>query len=57
MRQAIGQLLEYGFWPESLKPSRLVVCGEPAADAETMTYLAVINARFPAPVEYRQVVI
>jgi hypothetical protein len=54
LREAIGQLLEYGLWPGATRPARLVVVGEHPLDSIAREYLEVINARFPIPLEYRQ---
>ena len=34
LRNAIGQLLEYAYWPDPVKPARLVVVGASPLDAE-----------------------
>ena len=39
IRQAIGQLLEYGFWPGGARPAKLFVVGEPHLDREAEEYL------------------
>lgn len=39
VREAMGQLLEYGCWPGALEPSGLVVVGEPDPDPQTTEYL------------------
>lgn len=55
LREAMGQLLDYGFWPQSIRPIRLVVCGEPALDADGVAFPALLNASFPAKLEYRAI--
>jgi len=57
IRQAIGQLLEYAFWPGSKEPTRLIVVGESALDQEGSVYIRTLNERFSLPIEYRQVVV
>lgn len=54
LREAIGQLLEYALWPGATRPSRLIVVGEPAPDADANAYLGALNAAFPLPISYRQ---
>src|SRR5262249_48022102 len=39
LREAIGQLLEYGFWPGAQEPTRFIVVGEPAIDKDGQNYL------------------
>jgi hypothetical protein len=57
IRQALGQLLEYGFWPGSQNASRLIVVGETALDEEGTTYLHTLKERFSLPIEYEQLII
>jgi hypothetical protein len=54
LREAIGQLLEYAFWPGATQPAKLIVVGEPAPTAESAAYIAALNAHFPVQLEYRQ---
>jgi hypothetical protein len=57
LREAVGQLLEYGFWPGAQEPARLIVVGETAIDPEAQEYLDRIRGRFSLPIEYEAVVI
>jgi hypothetical protein len=57
LRQALGQLLEYAFWPGSQEAIRLVVVGGSALDQEGTEYLCTLNKRFSLPVEYEQIVV
>ncbi len=57
MREAIGQLLEYGFWPGAQEPKRFIVVGEGSIDAEGEEYLARLRKRFSLPIEYQKLVI
>ena len=54
LRQAIGQLLEYSYWPQSRPAARLIVVGEPELDAPADEYLADLRAMFGVPIYYRQ---
>jgi hypothetical protein len=57
IRQALGQLLEYAFWPGVQNATRLVVVGEAALDEEGKKYLITLKTRFSLPIEYEQIVI
>lgn len=52
VREAVGQLLEYGFWPGSTLVVRMVVVGPSAIDVETQAFLEVLTRRFALPLEY-----
>ena len=57
IREAMGQLLEYGYWPRATEPLELVVVGEPAFDSEAREYLGQLRSKFSIPIRYQQVVI
>ena len=59
IRQALGQLMEYGFWPGpgAERPAKLFVVGEPSPDREAEDYLQSLREEFKIPIYYRQVVI
>ena len=57
IRQAIGQLLEYAFWPRSRAATRLIVVGETALDGDGKEYLRELRERFSLPIEYEQIAI
>jgi len=50
LREAIGQLLEYGFWPTTQEPSRFIVVGEGLIDEDGQEYLRRLKKRFSLPV-------
>ncbi len=52
IRQAVGQLLEYAFWPGSDQPSRLVVVGENPTDSQCVRYLECLNYHSAIPISY-----
>jgi hypothetical protein len=54
LREAIGQLLEYAFWPGATRPARLIVVGERPPTADSETYVTTLNAHLPVQLEYRQ---
>ena len=55
IREAIGQLLEYSYWPKATEADRLIVVGETALDAEGESYLALLKDRFSIPIAYEQI--
>ena len=57
MREAIGQLLEYAFWPGCQEASRLIVVGEAPPDRDVVEYCHQLRSRFSLPVEYEQIVL
>ena len=57
IRQALGQLMEYGFWPGAARPAKLFVVGEPPLDGKAEDYLQSLREEFKIPIYYRQVVI
>jgi hypothetical protein len=54
IRQALGQLLEYSFWPGNQEAAKLVIVGEVALGSEAAQYLARLRKLFLLPVEYQQ---
>lgn len=57
IRQALGQLMEYGFWPGAVGDAKLFVVGQPPLDEKAEEYLQSLRVRFKIPIYYRQVVI
>jgi hypothetical protein len=55
IREALGQLLEYAFWPGCQEASRLIVVGESAADGSVRKYCQRLEKRFSLPLEYQQI--
>jgi len=53
----LGQLLEYAFWHDSQKVTRLIVVGETPLDEEGAKYLTTLRKRFSLLVEYEQITI
>jgi hypothetical protein len=54
IREALGQLLEYSFWPGATKAERLIVVGEAKLDAKGKSYLEYLRQEFALPIEYRR---
>ena len=57
IRQAFGQLLEYAFWNDSQKVTRLIIVGETPLDEEGAKYLRTLRKRFFLPVYYEHITI
>jgi hypothetical protein len=55
VRQAMGQLLEYGFRKGGLEPGRLFAVGEPVLDDLTQIFIARLNTQFHLNIEYLQI--
>jgi hypothetical protein len=55
IREALGQILEYAFWPGAQEPVRLVVAGECSIDKEAEDYLRSLRRRFSLPLQYEQI--
>jgi hypothetical protein len=54
LRAALGELLEYAYWPAASRADELVVVGEHTADPEDRSYLELLRSRFKLPIFYRQ---
>lgn len=54
IREAIGQLMEYSYWPGAQQADRLVVVGEPEYDKDAKAYIKKLRKDFSLPIEYRQ---
>lgn len=57
LREALGQILEYSFWPGAREASRLIVCGESALDDDGAAYLRQLQTRFSLPIAYEQITV
>lgn len=55
IREAIGQLLEYSYWPSSKFANSLVIVGEPSLDAECRSYIERLQHDLLFPISYRQI--
>jgi hypothetical protein len=54
IRDAIGQLLEYSYWPGAQQAHRLVIVAEAPYDDEAKAYLEKLQKDFLLPIEYRR---
>ncbi|GAG10664.1 unnamed protein product, partial [marine sediment metagenome] len=57
IREALGQLLEYAFWPGGQEASRLTVVGESPLDQDGEEYLQQLGNRFSLPIYYEQITV
>lgn len=57
IREALGQVLEYAYWPGAQEPRRIIVCGEGWLDDEGSAYLKRLKDGFGLPVHYERVVL
>jgi hypothetical protein len=55
IREALGQILEYAFWPGAQEAARLIVVGECPLDKAGQDYLRRLKERFTLPLEYEQI--
>lgn len=55
IREAVGQLLEYGYWPGSPSVRSLFVVGPTPLDADAENYLEALRRAFELPLRYRDI--
>lgn len=55
IREALGQLLEYAFWPGAQTATRLIVAGEAPLDENGEAYLERLRTQFKLPINYEQI--
>lgn len=55
VRQALGQLMEYAFFPKVRNAQKIVVVGTGSRTPEIEEYISELNSNFGIPVSYRQV--
>jgi hypothetical protein len=54
IREALGQILEYAFWPGAQDALRLIIAGPRQIDKSGKEYLRILRRRFRLPIEYEQ---
>jgi hypothetical protein len=57
IRQAMGQLLEYSYFPGICNAKEIIVAGEHTIDIPTSNYIEYLRSEFKLPINYVQVVI
>ncbi|MBN3841103.1 hypothetical protein [Burkholderia sp. Ac-20349] len=55
IREAIGQLLEYSYWPGARSAIELVIVGEAALDEGSARYIETLKNSLNLPISYRRV--
>ncbi|OOQ57872.1 hypothetical protein [Mucilaginibacter pedocola] len=53
IRDAIGQVMEYAYYPSRERAKQLIIVGDSAPENETIRYLTYLRDRFELPVTYR----
>lgn len=54
IREAIGQILEYAFWPDQKNAKKLVIIAPPSATEETEIYIKHLRKEFNLPIFYQE---
>lgn len=54
VRAALGQLIEYAYWPSAERASKLVIVGEAELSSEDREYLCFLRRQFGLPLWYRR---
>ena len=55
IRHAIGQLLEYSYWPDNQQATKLIVVGREELDSVGKKYLATLRDKFSLPISYESI--
>jgi hypothetical protein len=55
IRQALGQILDYSYWPGKKKANRLTIVGEHPLNEVDKKYIDFLNAEFSLPIDYMTV--
>ncbi|MFH1061947.1 MAG: hypothetical protein V1747_03560 [Candidatus Omnitrophota bacterium] len=53
IRQALGQIMEYAYWPDIERAKKLIIIGDSFPDDDTKSYMKYIRENFSIPVVYR----
>jgi len=52
IRQALGQIIEYAYWPGKMKANNLIIVGEYPLNENGKRYLEFLNSNFSLPISY-----
>lgn len=55
IRQALGQIMEYSYWPGHQRAAKLIIIGSAVATAEEISYIEYLQETFNLPLEYKAV--
>ena len=55
IREALGQLLEYSYWPGNKQATCLIIVGEPKLDAAGRSYIRKLQKEFGLPLDYESI--
>lgn len=55
IRQALGQIMEYSYWPGHQRAAKLVIVGSAVATSEEISYIEYLQETFNLPLEYKAV--
>lgn len=55
IRQALGQLMDYAYWPGKEIAEKIVIVGEPNLDAKSREYISFLSKRFLLPISYETI--
>lgn len=53
IRKALGQIMEYSYWPDLERAEKLIIVSDSEPDLETQKYLSHIRNKFNIPIAYR----
>jgi len=57
IREALGQILEYAYWPGGLRATRLIIVGEPPIQKHEKAYLGWLRKEFGLPLAYERILV
>ncbi len=55
IRQALGQILEYSYWPGHQQASKLIIVGTTKIQPDELTYLDFLRNTFNLPLHYQEI--
>lgn len=53
IREALGQIMEYSYWPDLERAEKLIIVSDKEPDSDTRKYLNHIRTKFNIPIFYR----
>jgi len=54
IREAIGQILEYAFWPDKNNAKKLIIIAPPTPTTDAIVYIKRLRKEFKMPIYYQQ---